>query len=252
MQGPGNPRARVRAPGQLRCVRSRLLGPPQPGSQPEEPCLWGTRGAGAVQKGRPGGGQEGATEAARLRVRAREGGRGGTRPGRGRRSRAAHLRVGHHQALVALAVVPPFILVHLRPVHPPGTAPAPRRPVRSRAGGPPAACSRAPVAAVGGGARPPVTRRRRRRLRCTPAPGRTTTRRAPPEATPPSASARAEPGNFRVAAVPCLQNGQAEGPAAFLSAGKVTHFRCARFRKPPETRLPASAPEVRSAGGSGG
>lgn len=35
-----------------------------------------------------------------------------------RRLPAAHLRVGHNQALVAFAVIPPFILVHLPLVHP--------------------------------------------------------------------------------------------------------------------------------------
>lgn len=40
--------------------------------------------------------------------------------GRGpRRPSAAHLRVGHNQALVAFAVVPPFILIHLPLVHTP-------------------------------------------------------------------------------------------------------------------------------------
>lgn len=52
----------------------------------------------------------------------------------------AHLRVGHNQALVALAVVPPFILVHLPLVHPPER---PWRLAGPRAGGRQSAWARA-------------------------------------------------------------------------------------------------------------
>lgn len=99
------------------------------------------------------------------------------------RHSVAHLRVGHNQALVAFAVVAPFILVHLARVHPPVR---PSRLVRPRAGGRQSAWAPSAPSSPG-----ELVSHRLRRT------GQLSTRRlSPPEATPPAA-AIAEPGNFR-------------------------------------------------------
>lgn len=152
----------------------------RPGRRPE----WGKLGG---RGGHPGGGElgghRGHLERRKPRGRRAHPWRGeGPRP---RRPPAAHLRVGHHQALVAFAVIPPFILVYLLLVHPPVR---PRRLARPRAGGRPSA--RVPASAAGAGA--PVTRR----PRSTPPPGLAGAGRRKPRPR----TAMAEPGNFRVRA----------------------------------------------------
>lgn len=147
-----------------------------------------------------------------------------------RRPSAAHLRVGHHQALVAFTVVPPFILVHLPLVHPPA---------RPRAGGRGSAW--APAAAVGGGA--PVSHGLRSTLwPRLPGSGR---RKPRPRRLP--WLNRATSG-FALASPPLTT--AADGQEAILGAGTVTHFRSADLRTGKE--VSGRAPEVRQAGGAGG
>lgn len=147
-----------------------------------------------------------------------------------RQPSSAHLRVGHHQALVAFAVVPPFILVHLPLVHPPVR---PWRLSRPRAGG--RRSAGAPAAAVGGGApvshglhstlppRLPGSGRRKPRPRWLPWLNRATSGFAP--ASPPLTAA-------------------ADGQEAILGAGTVTHFRSADLRTGKEVSGPGAGSEA--------
>lgn len=147
-----------------------------------------------------------------------------------RRPSAAHLRVGHHQALVALTVIPPFILVHLSLVHPPVR---PWRLSRPRGEGRPSAW--APAAAVGGGApvshglsstlppRLPGSGRRKPRPRELPWLSRATSGFVP--ASPPLIAA-------------------ADGQEAILGVGAMTHFRSADLRTGNEVSGPGAGSEA--------
>lgn len=240
-QAPGCFLQRCPTPSRAARTPSR---PPRP---PRQPPRGGLRAGRSELAPRASGAGEGCWGRCRT-AGAEGGGRGaggswsppwGTRnaPGRGegpgpRRPSAAHLRVGHHQALVAFTVVAPFILVHLPLVHSPVL---PWRLSRPRAGGRPSAW--APAAAVGGGApvshglastlppRLPGSSRRKPRPRWLPWLSRATSGFAP--ASPPLIIA-------------------AEGQGAIFDAGRVTHFRSADFRI---GKVPARAPEVRQAGG---
>lgn len=141
----------------------------------------------------------------------------------------AHLRVGHNQALVALAVVPPFILVHLPLVHPPER---PWRLAGPRAGGRQSAWAPAAPSEEEENEKGEEEEERLSAAACA-RPATPTRRRGPPEATPPAAMA--EPGNSGfVPASPPLATA-VDGPATILGTGTVTHLGTAAWEKPEVT-----------------